>query len=320
MKAIAIRGGTGPAQALQLQEISRPMAADGEILIRVRAAGVNRPDIFQREGKYPPPPGAASTLGLEVSGEVVEAFGRWKEGDRVCALLPSGGYAEYAVCDARHALPIPSGLTFKQAAVLPEAIFTCYANIIEAGQLKHGETFVIHAAASGIGVTAVQMANAFGAKVVATARGDSKRERLLDLGAHSYVDMTSGSFASEMASIGGADVVLDMIGGPGLRENVMALKFGGRIVLIAALAGDAADFSVFELMRRQGIITGSTMKARSADEKARLAAEIECQVWPMLEEGKIQPIIDAVFPAEKAAFAHKHLEKGGHFGKVALQL
>ncbi len=243
MTAIAVDGGKGPAEALEAVHIPRPDPADGQILIAVRAAGVNRPDIIQRLGFYPPPPGAPSTLGLEVAGDVVHPAGRWKAGDRVCALLGGGGYAEFAACDARHALPIPAGLSFIEAAALPETVFTVYANVFEHGGLKAGETAMIHGATSGIGVAAIQMAKAAGARVIATARGKEKAAQALALGADIAVDASVEDFEAVAKADGGVDVILDMVAGPYFPKNIEALKTGGRLVHIAALAGGTVELA-----------------------------------------------------------------------------
>jgi putative PIG3 family NAD(P)H quinone oxidoreductase len=318
MTAIAVEGGKGPASALKPVRLPIPEPAEGQILIQVRAAGVNRPDLLQRLGAYPPPPGASETLGLEVAGVVAKAAGRWKVGDKVCALLGGGGYAEYAVCDARHALPIPEGLSFEEAAGLPETVFTVYANVFEHGALKAGETLMIHGATSGIGVTAIQMGKAAGAKVIATGRGADKARIALSLGADVAVDVTAEDFAEVGKREGGVDVVLDMVGGDYVSKNLDALKTGGRIVFIAALAGGELSIPIFRIMQKRAVITGSTLRPRDADEKARLAAEIERVVWPWIAGGKLKPWIDATFPLEEAAAAHAHLEGGAHVGKVIL--
>ncbi|MDB5474972.1 MAG: quinone oxidoreductase, family [Phenylobacterium sp.] len=320
MTAVAIEGGKGPAEALKPERIARPRPGPGQILIKVRAAGVNRPDLLQRLGAYPPPPGAPATLGLEVAGEVVHAAGRWKVGDRVCALLGGGGYAEYAVCDARHALPIPEGLDFVQAAALPETVFTVYANVFEHGALKAGETFMVHGATSGIGVTAIQMAKAAAAKVIATARGADKAAQARTLGADVAVDATTEDFAEVAKAEGGVDVVLDMVGGDYFAKELDALNTGGRIVFIAALGGGEISFPIFRIMQKRAVITGSTLRPRDADEKARLAAEVERVVWPWIEAGKLKAVVDATFPLAQAARAHAHLEAGAHLGKVVLTI
>ena len=319
MTAIAIEGGKGPAESLKAVSAPRPVPKAGEILIRVKAAGVNRPDLLQRMGFYNPPPGAPVTMGLEVAGEVVEGAGRWKAGDAVTALLGGGGYAEYAVVDARHALPIPAGLDFVHAAGLPETCFTVFANVFEHGALKAGETFMVHGATSGIGVTAIQMAKAAGAKVIATGRGADKAAQALALGADVAVDTTTQDFEAIALAEGGVDVVLDMVGASYFAKNLAALKTGGRIVYIASLGGGMIEVPIMAIMMKRAVITGSTLRPRSADEKARLAAEIERIVWPWVAAGRINIPVDAVFPLADAAKAHAHLEAGAHVGKVVLE-
>jgi NADPH2:quinone reductase len=318
MNCIAIRGGAGPADALYPARCDMPQPKPGQILIRVIAAGVNRPDIMQREGRYPPPPGAPATLGMEVAGEVVEPAGRWRKGDRVVALLGGGGYAEYAAADARHALPLPRGLDAVAGAALPETVFTVYANVFEDGALKPGETLMLHGATSGIGVAAIQMAKAAGARVIATARGADKAARAKELGADIAVDTTKEDFSAVAKAAGGIDVSLDMVGAPTLQGTIDALKTCGRIVYIAALGGEIGQLPIRQLMAKRGVIRGSTMRPRSADEKARLAAEIERVVWPWIESGKVRAIVDRTFPLAEAAAAHRHLESGTHTGNIVL--
>lgn len=318
MTAIAVEGGKGPADALKPVQLPVPVPANGEILIRVRAAGVNRPDIVQRLGFYPAPAGAPETLGLEVAGEVVTAAGRWKVGDRVCALLGGGGYAEYAVVDARHALPIPEGLSFEAAAGLPETVFTVFANVFEHGALKAGETLLLHGATSGIGTTAIQMAKAAGATVIATGRGADKAAQALALGADIAVDSSTDDFEAVAKAHGGVDVVLDMVGAAYFEKNLNALKTGGRIVYIASLAGGTIEVPIMKIMMKRATITGSTLRPRSADEKARITAEVERVVWPWVASGQVRAVIDATFPLAQADKAHAHLEAGAHVGKVLL--
>lgn len=320
MKAVAVEGGKGSAEALKLVEIARPEPGEGQILIKVAAAGVNRPDIVQRLGFYPPPPGAPDTLGLEVAGEVVVGSGRWKAGDKVCSLLGGGGYAEYAVCDARHALPMPAGLSPVQAAGLPETVFTVYANVFELGGLKSGETLLVHGATSGIGVTAIHMAKAAGARVIATGRGAAKAEQARAQGADIAIDAAAEDFAAVTRAAGGADVVLDMVGGDYFEKNLEALNTGGRLVFVAALGGGKVELPVMAVMVKRLVITGSTLRPRPADEKARLAAEVERVVWPWISAGRITIPVDATFPLSQAAEAHKHLEAGAHLGKVILTI
>jgi len=319
MRAIVIEGGKGPPEALKLGEVEDPRPGPGQILIRVEAAGVNRPDVIQRLGFYPPPPGAPPTLGLEVAGEVLEGAGRWKPGDKVCALLGGGGYAERAVCDARHALPIPAGLSLAEAAALPETVFTVYANVFEGGSLKAGETLMVHGATSGIGVAAIQMGKAAGATVIATARGKAKAEQALALGADIAVDASADDFEAVAKAAGGVDVVLDMVGGAYFAKNLAALKTGGRIVYIASLGGGTVELPIGAMMQKRAVITGSTLRPRNADEKARLAAEVERVVWPWVAAGKVKAIIDHTFPLADAAKAHALLD-GAHLGKVVLTL
>ena len=323
MTAIAIRGGKGGAEALHAVLMPRPLPKAGEVLIRVRAAGVNRPDILQREGHYAPPPGASQTMGLEVAGEIVVAAGRWQVGDRVCALLGGGGYAEYAAVDARQVLPVPfdpdiEGRDFIQAAALPETVFTVYANVFEHGGLKPGERLLVHGATSGIGVAAIQMAKAGGAQVIATARGADKAAQALALGADIAVDTLTQDFGAIAKQAGGIDVALDMVGAPTFDATLDALNMDGRIVYIAALGGPVLQVPVQAVMRKRAVITGSTLRPRSADEKARLAALVERVVWPWIAEGRVRAIVDRTFPLAEAAQAHGYLESGRHTGKVVL--
>lgn len=318
MIAIVVEGGSGAASALKPVCVPDPQPKAGELLIKVHAAGINRPDIMQRTGKYPPPPGAPDTLGLEVAGEVVIAAGRWQIGDRVCALLGGGGYAQFALCDPRHALPIPDGLNFREAASLPETIFTVYANVFEHGALKPGETFLVHGATSGIGVTAIQMAKAAGAKVIATARSAEKARRALAAGADVAVDTSVEDFGTVAKREGGIDVVLDMVGGDYFATELAALKRHGRIVFIANQGSANVALPIAAVMLKQATITGSTMRGRDADEKARLASEVERVVWPWIASGAIKPSIDSTFPLAQAAAAHQRLEAGMHVGKIVL--
>lgn len=318
MPAIAIRGGNGPAEALQLEHVPPPVPGPGELLVRVHAAGVNRPDILQREGRYPPPPGAPDRLGLEVAGEVVVGAGRWSPGDRICALLGGGGYAGYAVVDARHALPIPAGLDFVQAAALPETVFTVYANVFMHGRLAAGETLLVHGATSGIGVAAIQMAKAAGARVIATSRGAEKAAAARRLGADIAIDTTSEDFGAIAMAAGGIDVALDMVGASYLEATLDALNQDGRIIYIAAQGGGTLQLPLASVMRKRAVITGSLLRPRGADEKAALAAEVERVAWPWIEAGRVRAVVDRTFPLGQAAQAHAWLEGGRHEGKVVL--
>ena len=321
MRVIEIEGGSGPAEALRLAERPDPQAGDGEIRIRVRAAGVNRPDLLQRNGGYPPPPGASDVMGLEVAGEVDQVGAgadRWRVGDRVCALLGGGGYAEQVVVDARHALPIPDGIDFVQAAALPETVFTVFANVFEAGGLKAGETLLVHGATSGIGVTAIQMAKAAGARVIATSRGPAKAAAAEALGADVSLDASAQDLGEGITTAGGADVILDMVGAAYAELNQTALKPGGRWVVIATLSGPLAEIDLLKLMMKRATLTGSTLRRRFADEKARLAAAVETVVWPWVRSGAVRPPVEATFPLAETKLAHLRLEAGEHVGKIVL--
>lgn len=321
MRVIEIEGGVGPAQALKPVDRPDPAPGSGQVLIRVAAAGVNRPDLVQREGKYPPPPGAPDILGLEVAGRIAavgDGVTRWAVGDRVCALLGGGGYAAMAVVDARHVLPVPEGLSDVEAAALPETIFTVFANVFEAGGLKSDETLLIHGATSGIGVMAIQMAKAAGARVIATSRGAAKAEAARALGADISLDATTDDLAERIKAEGGADVVLDMVGAAYADLNQRALKAGGRWVVIATLTGARAEIDLARLMLKRIVLTGSTLRSRPADEKARLAAAVEATVWPWIASGAVRPRVEATFSLEQAALAHLRLEAGEHVGKIVL--
>ncbi|WP_230979742.1 NAD(P)H-quinone oxidoreductase [Steroidobacter gossypii] len=321
MRAIEIRGGKGGPDALAIEHIPTPTVVQGQILIRVRGAGVNRPDIVQRQGFYPPPAGASHILGLEVAGEVAAIGGgvtRWTVGDPVAALLPGGGYAEFAVVDARHALPIPKGLTMVQAAALPETVFTVWSNVFERGRLVAGETVLIHGANSGIGVTAIQMAKACGARVFATARGAEKAARAKQTGADIAIDASAGDWVEPVKAAGGADLVLDMVGRDYFEGNIEVLKPEGRLSVIATLTGHRVELDLRKVMLKRLTLTASTLRAREADEKARLARAIEERVWPWIEAGKVSPLIDKTLPLAEAGAAHAWLESGSHFGKVVL--
>ncbi len=323
MTAIAVEGGKGPATSLKTVQIDTPRPGPGQILIQVEAAGVNRPDLMQRQGVYPPPPGAPETLGLEVAGvvaELGEGAPRWRVGDRVVALLGGGGYARYVAVDARHALPLPEGYDAVRGAALPETVFTVFANVFEHGALKAGETFMVHGATSGIGVAAIQMAKAAGARVIATGRGADKAAAALKLGADVAVDTSSQDFVEIAKAQGGVDVILDMVGGDFVPRGLEALKPKGRLVMIAVQAGVKAQINLLTVMQKQLVLTGSTLRPRDADEKARLASAVEARVWPWIQEGRFAPIIDKVFPLGDAAEAHAWLETGGHVGKVMLAM
>lgn len=321
MRAVEIAGGAGPAECLTVVERPDPQAGLGQVRIRVRAAGVNRPDLLQRQGRYPAPAGASDIPGLEVAGEidqVGEGVTRWSVGDPVCALLGGGGYAQFAVVDARHALPVPPGVDFVQAAVLPETVCTVFANVFEAGALKAGETLLVHGATSGIGVTAIQMAKAAGARIIATSRGAEKAGAARSLGADLSLDASSGDMGAAIREFGGADVVLDMVGADYAALNQAALNPLGRWVVIATQSGSLAEVDLARLMMKRVVLTGSTLRARPADEKARLIAAVETTVWPWVASGAVRPPVEATFPLAQASAAHLRLEAGGHVGKIVL--
>ncbi len=311
----------GADTPLHIAVVARPEPGPNEILIHVAAAGVNRPDLVQRAGFYPPPPGAPETLGLEAAGEIA-AIGpgvtRWKVGDHVTALLAGGGYAEYAIAHEDSALPIPRGLNMVEAAALPETVFTVWANIFEAGALQPGETLLVHGGASGIGTTAIQMARTYGAHVFATA-GDADKCALCEkLGAERAINYREEDFEKVLRAAGGADVILDMVGGPYIQKNINLLKDFGRLVMIAFLQGPKADLNLNRVMMKRLTITGSTLRSRPVKEKGRIAREVEQHVWPWIEAGQVKPVIDCTFPLSDAEGAHARMQSGAHAGKIML--
>ena len=321
MKVIEIDGGSGSADQLRLAERADVVAGAGRIRIHVRAAGVNRPDLLQRRGHYPAPAGAPDTMGLEVAGEVDQVgdgVTRWAVGDRVCALLGGGGYADMAVVDARHALPIPAEMDFVQAAALPETVCTVFANVFEAGGLKTGDTFMVHGATSGIGVTAIQMAKAAGARVIGTSRGADKTAAASSLGADLSLDAKADDLKAAIDAFGGVDVVLDMVGADYAALNLDVLKPLGRWVVIATLSGALVQMNLAQVMMKRIVLTGSTLRARPADEKARLIAAVEATAWPWVVSGAVRPPIEATFALADAKLAHLRLEAGEHVGKIVL--
>ena len=316
---------SGSADVLYIAHADIPQPRACEILIRVHAAGINRPDIFQRQGLYPPPADASPILGLEVAGEIV-ALGAdvnsWEIGDTVCALVNGGGYAEYAVAPAAQCLPMPDGFSYVQAASLPETFFTVWHNLFQRVQLKSGETLLIHGGTSGIGITAIQLAIAFGVNVFATAGSAGKCEAIQALGACA-IHYHEQDFVAEVKAKTqgqGADVILDMVGGDYIQRNFSAAAKDGRIVNIAFLNGSKKEVDFMPLMVKRLMFTGSTLRAQSADVKAKIAQELKQQVWPLLGQQKIKPIIDSVFPFSEVAKAHERMESGQHIGKIILAL
>ena len=303
-----------------------PEAKDSEVLIRVAAAGANRADLMQRAGSYPPPPGASDILGLEAAGEVV-ALGpgaeRFSVGDRVCALLSGGGYAEYCVVPAPQCLPIPEGLDMVQGAALPETFFTVWTNVFDRGALRAGERLLVHGGSSGIGTTAIPLAKAFGASVYATAGSEEKCAACRSLGASEAFNYREQDFVEgvrEATRGAGVDVILDMVGGDYLSRNLKCLAPGGRLVLISLLGGAKTGINLASIMMKRLTVTGSTLRSRSVAEKAAIAAALEERVWPLLAAGRVRPVIHATFPLEEAAEAHRLMESSAHIGKVVLEV
>lgn len=322
MLAMEIAAPGGP-DVLSPCSVPVPVPGHGQIVIRVAYAGVNRPDALQRAGLYAPPPSASPLPGLECSGTVV-ATGpgctRWQIGDRVCALLPGGGYAEYAACAEAHALPVPPGMSLREAACLPETCFTVWSNIVMRGGLKAGERFLVHGGTSGIGVTAIQIAKALGARVFATAGSDEKARFCESLGAERAFVYKSEDWSNALRKMGGVDVILDMVGGGYVPLNLRALADDGRLVQIAFLQGPKVEVNFSELMTRRLTMTGSTLRPQSDLAKARIAAEVEAQVWPLIEAGKFKVVIDSEFPLPQAPAAHWRIEAPGHIGKIVLKV
>ncbi len=322
MHSVEITAPGGP-EVLRLGERPVPRPGQGQILIAVAYAGVNRPDALQRAGHYAPPPGASDLPGLEAAGTVAAVgpgVSRWREGDAVCALLPGGGYAEYALTSAAHALPVPAGLGLREAACLPETYFTVWSNVFQRGGLRAGERFLVHGGSSGIGTTAIQLASAFGARAFATAGSALKCEACRQLGAERAIDYHAEDFVAVLQAEGGADLILDMVGGSYLPRNVKALADDGRLVQIAFLQGPKLELNFAEVMMRRLTITGSTLRPQSELAKAGIAAALERQVWPLLAAGRIAPVMDSDYPLAEAAAAHWRLESSAHIGKIALRV
>ena len=325
MRVVVARRPGGP-DVLEIENRPRPVPGEGEILVRVAAAGVNRPDVLQRMGLYPVPPGASDALGLEVAGEVAAQGAnatRYPLGTPVMALVPGGGYADYCVVDERSALPIPAGLTTVEAAGIPETYFTVWTNVFDRGALKAGETLLAHGGTSGIGTTAISLAKAFGARVVATAGSDDKARRCERLGADLGVNYRTEDFVQRTIATTdgrGADVILDMVGGDYVERNYAAAATDGRIVQIAYLQGQKATVDLRPIMQKRLVHTGSTLRPRSPAEKGVIADALRARVWPLLEAGRCKPIIDSVFPLAEAAKAHERIESSAHVGKIVLTI
>ncbi len=322
MRAIEIAGHGGP-EVLRAVRRPVPELRDGDVLIRVAGAGVNRPDVMQRMGKYPPPPGASDLPGLEVSGEVYETAGatRFTQGDRVCALVAGGGYAEFCAAPAEQCLPVPDGVSLVHAGAIPETFFTVWTNLFQRAALTRGETVLVHGGSSGIGTTAIQLARAFGATVLATAGSADRARACVTLGAARAIDYKAEDFVAfvrDATSGRGVDVVLDIIGGEYLPRNIECLALNGRLVQIGLIGGSRASLDLRPVLQKRLTITASVLRARTVAEKGAIARDLEAHVWPLLARGELRPVVHAEFPLEQAADAHRELEGGRVFGKAVL--
>ncbi len=311
---------------LQLTERKKPAPAPDQVLIEVHAAGVNRPDVMQRQGLYPPPPGASDIPGLEVAGVIVEVgddVSRWRQGDKVCALVTGGGYAEYCLASESLCLPVPNGLDFVQAAAIPETFFTVWSNVFDRGRLQPGETLLVHGGGSGIGTTAIQLAINFGATVYVTAGSEKKCRFCRQLGAAAAIDYRQQDFVDVIGQLTdkkGVNMVLDMIAGPYFPRNLKVLAEDGRLLQIAIQQGARSEINLWTVMMKRLLITGSTLRARNDQFKAAIARQLEEKVWPLIESGKVNPVIYLVLPLSEAGEAHRIMERGEHTGKIMLSL
>ncbi len=325
MTGIALDGKGGP-EVLKPSSMPLPQLGHGQILVKVAAAGVNRPDVQQRMGAYPPPPGHSPLPGLEIAGEVAAVgpgVARWKEGDKVCALVNGGGYAEYCIAEEVQALPVPKGLTMAEAGGLPETAFTVWNNVFERGRLEAGDWFLVHGGTSGIGTTAIQLAKAFGARVIATAGSADKCQVCRDLGADAAVNYKTEDFVAVVKDVTGghgADVTLDMVGGDYTERNIAAAAEDGRIVQIATLGGPTTTFTLARLMMKRVTLTGSTLRPRTREVKAGFARALEKKVWPLIAAGEVKVIMDSTYPLAQAADAHRRMETSQHVGKIVLTI
>ena len=320
MRAVEISVPGGP-EVLKIADRPMPQPAHGQVVIKVAFAGVNRPDALQRAGAYDPPPGASDLPGLEASGEVVALGAGVNElriGEQVCALLPGGGYAEYVATPAAHCLPVPDGLDMKQAACLPETCFTVYSNVFSRGGLQAGERFLVHGGSSGIGTTAIQLASAFGARVFATAGSDEKCAACVELGAERAINYKTEDFVAALQAEGGANLILDMVGGDYIPRNVQALALDGRLVQIAFLQGPAVKLNFAQMMVKRLTLTGSTLRPQSDLAKAQIARDLQQSVWPLIASKRFAPVMDSEFDLADASAAHARMESSGHIGKIVL--
>jgi NADPH2:quinone reductase len=312
----------GKPDVLKLMVQDTPVPTPTQVLVKVDAAGVNGPDIMQRKGLYPPPPGASPLLGLEIAGTIIEAGSdvvRLKVGDRVCGLTNGGGYAEFCVLQEGHALPIPDHLSTTEAASLPETFFTIWSNIFMTAQLKKDEVFLIHGGAGGLGSTSVQLGRAMGAKTVVTISGEDQHSFCQKLGADLIIDYQKEDYVSVVREkFGGADVILDIIGGSNVQKNIKSCKPDGRMVQLAFAQGSKIDLDIMPIMLKRLVLTGSTLRSRSDESKAEIASQLRAQVWPLIDQGKIVPVVNREFALEQAAEAHTLMEQGGHIGKMIL--
>ena len=322
MKVIEIVEPGGPS-VLKSSVRSIPKPKRNEVLIKISYAGINRPDVLQRSGSYLPPPGASDLPGLEASG-IIYAIGKnvtnWEVGDEVCALLPGGGYAEYAVTQASHCLPVPTGMSLKQAAALPETLFTVWSNVFQRGGLKPNEKFLVHGGSSGIGTMAIQLANLFGSEVYATAGSEAKCSACEELGAIRAIDYNKEDFLEVIKSIGGVHLILDMVGGAYIEKNIKALVDDGRLVQIAFLKGAKVQLNFAQIMTRRLTVTGSTLRPQSDLSKSQIASELLEKIWPLLITGRINPVINSVFDLNDVSSAHLLMESINHIGKIVLKV
>ena len=322
MKVIEIVEPGGPS-VLKSSVRSIPKPKRNEVLIKISYAGINRPDVLQRSGSYLPPPGASDLPGLEASG-IISDIGKnvtnWEVGDEVCALLPGGGYAEYAVTQASHCLPVPTGMSLKQAAALPETLFTVWSNVFQRGGLKPNEKFLVHGGSSGIGTMAIQLANLFGSEVYATAGSDAKCSACEQLGAIRAINYNKEDFLEVIKSIGGVHLILDMVGGAYIEKNIKALVDDGRLVQIAFLKGAKVELNFAQIMTRRLTVTGSTLRPQSDLSKSQIASELLEKIWPLLSTGRINPVINSVFDLNDVSSAHLLMESSKHIGKIVLKV
>lgn len=320
MNAVEITAPGGP-EVLRVTERPMPQPGTGEVLVRVEAAGVNRPDLMQRQGKYPPPPGASDIPGLEIAGAVVAGAARWREGDRVCALVSGGGYAEFCAVPSQQCLPIPAGMTAEAAAAVPETFFTVWTNLFQRGRLQAGERVLVHGGTSGIGTTAIQLARAFGATVFATAGSDEKVAACTSLGAAVGINYRAEDFVERVRAETegrGVDLILDIVGGDYVPRNIEALAMEGRLVQIGMMGGGRTQIHLAPILQRRLTVTGSTLRPRTPDQKGAIARELEARVWPLLAARRVAPVIHRTFPLADAAGAHRLLESGEVIGKLVL--